>query len=110
VNEGSKYPINSGDTTAIICNSGRCAWFGDWELRISSDSNNNINSFCSANRASFKLPAAKGSQYPSINGGKRDFHLKKFEVYKVTVRVIINIIFRNNERKERAIQRDCFIY
>jgi hypothetical protein len=79
VNEGSKYPITSGEkTTAIECNSGYCAVFGTSgnELFINSDSNNNTNSWCYANGASFKLPAAKESQYPSINGGEKKFQLK----------------------------------
>jgi hypothetical protein len=83
VNEGSKYPITSGDTTAIVCCSGACAMFGAWgdELVIYSDSNINTRSYCSSNGASFKLPAGKGSQYPSINGGEKNFKLKLFEVY-----------------------------
>jgi hypothetical protein len=85
VNEGSKYPITSGDKTAIQCWSGGCAVFGGSvfsdELVIKSDSNNNTNSWCAANGSSFNLPAAKGSQYPSINGGEEHFQLKQFEVY-----------------------------
>ena len=81
MNEGSKYPITSGGEKAIRCESGRCAVFGDWELVIWSDSNNNTNSGCNANGDSFKLPAAKGSKYPSINGGEGSFQLKQFEVY-----------------------------
>jgi hypothetical protein len=81
VNEGSKYPITIGDRTAIVCWGGWCAVFGWGELRIYSDSNNNTSSNCIANCASFKLPAAKGSRYPSINGGESNFQLKKFEVY-----------------------------
>jgi hypothetical protein len=81
VNEGSKYPITSGDETAIRCESGFCAWFGGGELVIWSDSNNNNHSNCYANGNGFKLPAAKGSQYPSINGGENNFQLKQFEVY-----------------------------
>jgi hypothetical protein len=100
VNEGSKYPITSGDATAIECWSGVCARFGAWELVIASDSTNNTGSWCKANGASFKLPAAKGSQYPSINGGEEYFQLKQFEVYKVTVRITIIIIFRNNEWRD----------
>jgi hypothetical protein len=75
VNEGSKYPVTSGDTKAIRCHSGYCALFGEKgdELFISSDSNNNTDSCCVSNRASFKLPADKGSQYPSINGGEEHF-------------------------------------
>jgi hypothetical protein len=76
VNEGSKYPITSGDETAITCYSSSCAVFGSWELGISSDSNNNTDSWCNANGDSYKLPAAKGSQYPSINGGEYNFQLK----------------------------------
>jgi hypothetical protein len=109
VNEGSKYPITSGDTTAITCGSDYCARFGGGELVIDSDSNNHTYSFCNANRASFKLLAAKGSQYPSINGGERNFKLKQFEVYKVSVRISINIIFRNNEEREGVIGADSFI-
>ena len=72
--------------------------FGTYgELGIASDSNNNTDSYCNANGTSFKLPAAKGSKGPSINGGEFNFQLKQFEVYKVTVRITINIIFRNNE-------------
>jgi hypothetical protein len=100
VNEGTKYPISGGDTAAIQSWSGCCAVFGEWELAIYSDSNNNTDSYFNANRASFKLPAAKGSKYPSINGGERYFQLKQFEVYKVSVIITINKIFRNNERRE----------
>ena len=73
----------SGDRTAIRCGSGVCAGFGTGglELVIASDSNNNTASYCNANRDSFKLPAAKGRQYPSINGGEHNFQLKQFEVY-----------------------------
>jgi hypothetical protein len=91
VNEGSKYPITSGDTRAIECWSGWSAVFGDWELRIFSDSNNNTDSYCNATRASFMLPASKGSQYPSINGGEKNFQLKQFEVYSVSVRITFNL-------------------
>jgi hypothetical protein len=83
VNEGSKYPITSGDRWAIRCLSGYCARFGDGEIAIASDSNNRTDSYCLANRDSFNLPAAKGSKYPSINGGEHNFQLKQFEVYKV---------------------------
>jgi hypothetical protein len=111
VNEGSKYPITSGDREAIGCYSGVCAVFGTGgnELCIWSDSNNNTESYCYANRASFKLPPAKGSEYPSINGGEKNFQLRQFEVYKVSVRITINIIFRNNERRERVRETASFI-
>ena len=72
VNEGSKYPIMSVDTKAIICHSDWSACFGWSELGIFSASNKNTHSYCYANYASFKLPAAKGSEYPSITGG--EFH------------------------------------
>jgi hypothetical protein len=62
VNEGSKYLIDSGDETAIVCHSGYCSWFGEYELRIVSDSNNNTGSYCQANEPSFKLPPANESQ------------------------------------------------
>jgi hypothetical protein len=74
VNEGSKYPIASGDarTTifAIQCRSGWCARFGYGELAISTDSNDNTGSLCNANYEGFKLPAAEGSEFPSLNGGQ----------------------------------------
>ena len=49
---------------------------------------NNIatGNWCNANRSSFKLPSAKGSSFPSMNGGEYNFQLKQFEVYKVSVR------------------------
>jgi hypothetical protein len=82
VNEGSKYPITSGDrTTAIQCWSDYCAVFGANELFIYSDSNDNTDSFCKANGDSFKLPADKGKEDPSINRGEWRFQLKQFEVY-----------------------------
>ena len=83
VNEGSKYPITSGDRDAIECNSHWCACFGKNgnELVIWNDSNTRTDSYCYANGDSFKLPAAKGSKYPSINGGEYNFQLKQFEVY-----------------------------
>ena len=93
---------------AIICHSYWCAWFGVCELVIFSDSNNNTLSFCQANKDSFKLPAAKGSQYPLINGGDRNFQLKQFEVYKVSVTITINIIFRNNEWMEGGRETHLF--
>ena len=70
VNEGRKYPITNRDIDAIRCYSCYSAWFGRGELRINSDSNNNTGSFCYANGYSYRLPAAKGSEYPSMNGGK----------------------------------------
>ena len=75
VNERSKYRITSGANDAIRCYSSYSAWFGGrWgALVIASDSNNNTDSYCHANRASFKLPAAKGSNYPSINEGEHNF-------------------------------------
>ena len=110
MNEGRKYPITSRDRTAIKCNSGCCAVFGGsaycWDLVINNDSNNNTKSYCRAEEDSFKLPAAKGSQYPSINGGQMYFQLKQFEVYKVTVRITANILFRNNEWRKGSIQTD----
>ena len=106
VNEGSKYPITSGGGGAIWCGSGYCAVFGRDELVIGSNSNNNTYSFCNANLDSFKLPAAQGSEYPSINGGEEYFQLKQFEVYSVMVRININIIFRNNEPRERERVRE----
>jgi hypothetical protein len=89
VNEGSKYPITSGDTEAIQCYSDWCPCFGAGgnELAILSDSNNNTSSYCEANGASYKLPAAKGSKEPSINGGEHNFQLKQFEVYSVSVKI-----------------------
>jgi hypothetical protein len=74
---------------AIRCASGWCAVFGNYELEICSDSNNSNLSYCNANYDCFNLPAAKGSQYPSINGGEEYFQLKKFEVYRVTVNITI---------------------
>jgi hypothetical protein len=82
VNEGSKYPITSGGERAIVCYIDWCAVFGAyWELVIESDSNTRTDSCCYANGDSFKLPTAKGSNYPSINGGEEWFQLKQFEVY-----------------------------
>ena len=49
VNEGSKYPITRGGKDAIWCHSGRCAWFGNWDLVICRDSNTNTDSYCNAN-------------------------------------------------------------
>jgi hypothetical protein len=63
----------SGGEKAITCYSSYCARFGYDELDICRDSNNNTDSSCHANRDSFKLPAAKGSEYPSINGGEKNF-------------------------------------
>jgi hypothetical protein len=99
VNEGSKYPITIEDRETISCpRAFFCAtMFGKGDLGIYSDSNNNTKSYCHAD-GSFKLPKAEGSLYPSINGGKRYFKLKKFEVYKVYVRITINIIYRNKEK------------
>ena len=108
MNEGSKYPITSGGTRAIWSGSGWCAGFGWGELVIASDSNTRTDSFCQANKDSFKLPAAKGSQYPLINGGDRNFQLKQFEVYKVSVTITINIIFRNNEWMEGGRETHLF--
>jgi hypothetical protein len=113
VNEGSKYPIRSGDTTAIRCHSDLCAMFGKgcWnDLGIFSDSNNITYNFCDANRDSFKLPAAKGSKYPTINGGDNNFKLKEFEVYKVYVRITIKITFRNNERRKQVRLTSSYIF
>ena len=89
MNEGSKYPITGGEEKAIGFYSRCCAEFGDRELLIASYSNNNTESWCVANRDSFKLPAAKGSESPSMNGGEHYFQLKQFEVYKVFVRITI---------------------
>ena len=100
MNEDSKYPITRGDKEAITSYSSWCARFGDDEFVILSDSNNNNDSYCNANGESFKLPPAKGSKYPSINGGEQDFQLKEFEVYKVSVRITVVIIFRRNEENE----------
>ena len=100
MNEGSKYPIRRGDRTAIYCDSEWCACFGSYELYIYSDSDNSASSYCQANRDSFNLPSAKVSNEPSINGGYKNFQLKQFEVYSVSVRITINIVFRNYERSE----------
>ena len=109
VNEGSKYPITGEDSEAIGCNSGYCAAFGGTggsrDLVIRSDSKNNTSSYAYANLESFKLPAAKGSEYPSMNGGKNNFQLKQFEVYSVSVRMTFNTIFRNNELRKSETLR-----
>jgi hypothetical protein len=72
VNEGKKFPITGGDKTAIKCEAWFCAVFGKYDLVVNSDSNNNNDSYCAANKPSFKLPA-KGESYEhhssSINGG-----------------------------------------
>ena len=102
MNEGSKYPITGGDRQAIRCGSHFCAGFGKgvWiDLGIYSDSNNNTDSECFANKPSFKLPPAKGKDCEegssSINGGKSHFKSKEFEVYRVFVRIIlIKILFK----------------
>jgi hypothetical protein len=73
VNEGSKYPITSGGRDAIRCYGGLCALFGNWELGIESESNNNTESYCNANRDTFNLQAAKGSFNPPMNGGEHNF-------------------------------------
>ena len=91
MNEGSKYPIASGDRDAIYCDSTCCAAFGSEKklaLVIQSDSNTSFPHFCNANCETFNLPAAEGSEDASINGGKLHFKLKQFEVYSVTVRII----------------------
>ena len=41
------------------------------ELVIGTDSNNNTASLCQANRDSFKMLAAKGSQYTSMQRGEK---------------------------------------
>jgi hypothetical protein len=102
VNEGRKYLITQGNRTAIQCDSDWCACFGSWEIGILSNSNINTENWCSANRPSFNLPAAKGSEHPSMNGGEHNFLLKQFEVYSVSVRITINIIFRKNEQRKGA--------
>jgi hypothetical protein len=79
---------------------------GATELVIGTDSNNNTASLCQASRDSFKMLAAKGSQYPTMHREKKQFQLKQFEVCKVSVRIIIKIVFRNNERRKGASQRD----
>jgi hypothetical protein len=95
VNEGSKYPITGGDRDAINCDRDRCEVFGKGfcDLVIGSDSNNNSNSGCYTNEPSFNLPPAKGEGCEefssSINGGKRNFKSKEFEVFKVFVRIIL---------------------
>jgi hypothetical protein len=95
VNEGSKYPITQGDRDAINCDSQCCAVFGkgSCDLVILSDSNNNTESYCYANSPSFNLPPAKGEgcemSSSSINGGKKKFTTKEFEVFKVFVRIIL---------------------
>jgi hypothetical protein len=109
VNEGRKYPILFGGTEAIICHSGCCAAFGTGgnELMIYSHSNSHNDSYFYGNGASFNLPKAKGSKHPSMNGGENKFQLKQFEVYSVSVRISINIIFRINERRDR-VRLICF--
>jgi hypothetical protein len=103
-----KYPFTGGDSKAMECLSGWCAVFGDrgCELAIWSDSNIKTSSFCSANEPSFNLSAAKGTKYPSINGGEKKFQVKQFEVYSVFVRITINIIFRSVEQR---IGESCFL-
>ena len=90
MNEARKYPITSGDREAIGCWSSWGAAFGTGgdELFIHSDSNKNHNGWGYANYDSFNLPAAEGSKYPSIIGGKEYFKSKQFEVYRVFVRII----------------------
>ena len=102
VNEGRKYLITGGDKSAISCNSDFCALFGTEgnELVIWSDSNCNTDSYCIAGCSSYNLPASKGKEGPSMNGGEEDFKLKQFEVYSVMVRMKIDIRYRNNERWE----------
>ena len=53
---------------------------GATELVIGTDSNNNTASLCQAKRDSFKMLAAKGSQYPTMHREKQQFQLKQFEV------------------------------
>jgi hypothetical protein len=116
VNEGRKYPITSKKREAIGCQASFCALFGVFELAILSDSNNNTDSWCASNKpsfeygSSFKLPAAKGSQYPSMNGGEFSFQLKQFEVYSISVTITINNIFRNNEQWDRRRKEAILIY
>jgi hypothetical protein len=79
--------------------------FGMGELVIASDSNINCNSFCHAKYPSFNLPEAQGRSYPSMNGGEKNFKLKQFEVYKVSVRstFIINLGTMNGGRKSQRL-------
>jgi BTB/POZ domain-containing protein KCTD9 len=100
VNENRKFPIMRGGIDAIERRSDLCAVFGDYELSIYGYSNSTLSSYCLSNRDSFNLPSAKGRKEPSMNGGERNFQLKQFEVYSVTVRVAINIIFRKYERTQ----------
>ena len=93
VNEGIKYPITSGDNNSILCRSDFCAVFGTGgnfcDLAIFSYSNNNNSSYCKPNRPSYNLPLASGwfsqKDSSSINGGDKNFKIKEFEVYRVTV-------------------------
>ena len=78
VNEERKYPITGGDRYAIRCFHGLCEYFGTAkanDLIIASDANSNYNSWIYANAPTFKLPAAKGWEYPSMNGGENRFQL-----------------------------------
>ena len=100
VNEGRKYPITSEGTRGIMCSSGCCAIFGHEEIVINDDSNDSEYNYCFAYRENFILPSSIGSQYPSINGGDKSFQPKQFEVYSVSVRITINIIFRRNEWRD----------
>jgi hypothetical protein len=63
------------------------------EVGVSSGSNVNKFSYCNSNRSSFKLPSAHGEgcekDSSSINGGKKNFKSKSFEVYTVFVRITL---------------------
>ena len=67
------------------------------ELAIVGDSNSNSDSYCQADKPSFKLPVATGEGFEkdssSINGGKVNFKAKEFEVYRVFVRITFIYIY-----------------
>ena len=111
MNDGSKYPIKGAELAAISCHYLGSAMFGagGCELTIASESNKGYPSSFSEYSSSFNLPKAKDSKFPSMNGGKEEFRLKQFEVYSVTVRFTINIIFRKNEKSEGVRQTFSFI-
>jgi hypothetical protein len=81
-----KYCLASEDQTAIGCYTKWAACFGNGDLSISGNSNTDSESYCNANRDSYKLPNAWFKTHPSLNGGEYNFTSKEFEVYQVMVR------------------------
>ena len=84
VNLNKKYPISKADAIAIKCDIKCAAIFGDGEVTIKNNSNENEYSCFKSHGPSFNLDSLNGGVNLTAKDGLDYFMIKEFEVYQIS--------------------------